>query len=309
MIKNGLKNFYKNLMYVFIPMGIVYLFFILAIFIFFSAFVSDFTKTANNIIALVGTSLEQSSSSIDEMFSYMISQLRWQGSLFGTIKHMIQSGWIKQTIVSFFETLNISSAGFEEQLTILINNFVSGIKAKLAVAITIGGIGLFLANFVTRYAVRRKTAKRGVKKFVIAHTLVPILENIMMLGFLILLAFIKQYSLIAMFFMVIFNAVFSLISSWLIHRDGNLKLKSVLTEKNILKHMATLGIILLINIVLAVVLTLINLYFAILVMIPVVIYSINIADVNTDSYVLSLINTPNEITATPDENTATPDNK
>ena len=309
MIKNGLKNFYKNLMYVFIPMGIVYLFFILAIFIFFTAFVSDFTKTANNIIALVGTSLEQSSSSIDEMFSYMISQLRWQGSLLGTIKHMIQSGWIKQTIVSFFETLNISSAGFEEQLTILINNFVSGIKAKLAVAITIGGIGLFLANFVTRYAVRRKTAKRGVKKFVIAHTLVPIFENIMMLGFLILLAFVKQYSLIAMFFMVIFNAVFSLISSWLIHRDGNLKLKSVLTEKNILKHMATLGIILLINIVLAVVLTLINLYFAILVMIPVVIYSINIADVNTDSYVLSLINTPNEITATPNENTATPDNK
>ena len=73
--------------------------------------------------------------------------------------------------------------------------------------------------------------------------------------------------------------------------------------------MATLGIILLINIVLAVVLTLINLYFAILVMIPVVIYSINIADVNTDSYVLSLINTPNEITTTPDENNPSPDNK
>ena len=106
---------------------------------------------------------------------------------------------------------------------------------------------------------------------------------------LFLASLIKYYSVLVVLFLLILLGMLSMFSSWIVHRDENIKLKDVLTFKNVFFQFLAASIILLINVVVIVVLSFINPIFAILVFIPFFIYSLNIIDVNTDAYILSLV--------------------
>lgn len=54
MIKNSLKNFGKNLLFVFIPMGIVYLFLLIAVFSAIGMIFNATSAALNDTMSLVG---------------------------------------------------------------------------------------------------------------------------------------------------------------------------------------------------------------------------------------------------------------
>ena len=264
MIKNALKNFTKNLLLLFVPMGIFYLFLIIAIFGMFSAATGSAQKMLADLTELIHLSSEQSSASVNEFLAYSLGQLNWDGSLLNIARQILSSGWLQTTLNGFFQTLNASTAGFEGQMKAIIGDFLASMKAMLAAAFLTLSLGLVCANYATRFAVRRITVKGSVKKFIVAHTVVPLVESILLLVALCFFAVIKIYGTLLLFVLMIFTSGISLTASWLIHRDGMLGLKEVLTPKNIFSQLVAFGLILLIDVALAAVLFLINPLLAVL---------------------------------------------
>ncbi len=289
MIKNSLRNFGANAVYIFIAMGIVYLFLLIGIVFMFTGVVANLKGAITDVAALIKTSADGSSATVNEFLSYTLDELKSYGDAAEILKRVFDPEWLKSTLKGFFDTLNASTAGFDGQFTDIVNDFSKSLVAIIAATGVWCSVGIMIANYVTRFAIRRKTAKRGVKKFIIAHTLAPFVQSVVIVGAVILLAVIKLYGLLLFAAILLIVSGLSLTSAWLIHRDGKLKLRDVVTFKNILTHLAASLILLAINLVLAVLLILINPVIAVLIMIPVFIYTLNIADVNAEYFVCAEI--------------------
>ncbi len=289
MIKNALKNFFKNLIYVFVPMGIVYLFFLIAVFILIGSLVQIAGVMLSDVFDLIETSVSESSASVNDFFSYAFDQLEWNGSFIYMIVRAFQTRWFSNTVKGFLETLNISSAGFGESFDAIIGEFMVKLAAIVSAVVILCIIGIVLANFLTRVVVRKNTAKRDIRKFVVAHTILPIVQALFVVGAVVVLIFIRYYGLLVVAALLIMSCAFSLTSSWVVHRSGDLKLKEVVTMRNVLRHLASIGVILVLNVGLAAAFYAIHPLLAILIMIPVILYSLNIVGVNTDSFVCEMI--------------------
>ncbi len=288
MIKNTLKNFFQNIVYLFIPMGIFYLFLLITIFGVFAAVTSELGSTLSSITELIHLSAEQSSVSVNDFLSYSLGQLDWESGLLAVVRQILRTGWIGETLRGFFATLDATTEGFEEEFTALIDHFIGSLKAQAAIAVAMSSLGLALANYATRFAVRRHTVKRGLKKFLIAHTVVPIVQSVFVLVAVGVLLLLRLYSLPLFLGIAILTGVLSFLSSWLVHRDKGLRLRDVLTAQNILGYLAARGILFGIDLVLVVLLYLISPILAVLLMVPIVLYTMNVADVDTDSFLCRL---------------------
>lgn len=292
MVKNSLKNFGKNLVYSFVPMGTVYLFMLLAIAIFVSSALQNLSVTLNKIVETVGASMEQSSASVDDFLAYAFGRIDWNGNFFGILKKIVDMNWVSETVKGFFETLSASTEGFDAQINGIVSAFFDKMSVDIGVAVSLVAVGVWVANSVTRYVLRRRTAKRGIRNFLIAHTLVPFVQSIVVFVAGILFAFIKWFAILALFGAVALWAVVSLMNSYLIYcgKDVPITLKDVITRRNVISHLLVALIVLAIDIVLFVALWFIKPILSVLIIVPFLIYSINIVDLGSDSYVLGLVN-------------------
>ena len=174
MIKNSLKNFAKNLVLLFIPMGIFYLFIIFAIIGLFSATMESLQNMLGELTELIHLSSEASSASVNQFLAYSLEQLNWNGSLLDVARQILSTDWLPTTAKGFFATLNASTEGFEEQFLAVVTEFKNSLGTIFTVVISILGIGILCANYATRFAVRKSVVKGGIKKFIVAHTVVPL---------------------------------------------------------------------------------------------------------------------------------------
>ncbi len=289
MYRTAFKNFFKNIVYIFVPMGIVYLFLLIAIFTLFYAFVGQTGEMLAALIDLVKVSSEQSSADVSAFFAYAFEQIQWNGNFFDTLQEILDTEWLSTTVKGFFETLNASTEGFDASINAILSNYSAQLSMYFSIAVSIASLGVTLANFMTGWLIRRSAAKRTFKKFLVAHTVVPIVQSAVIIVSTALLSVIQYYTLLLFAAMAAISCAFSLTSSWLIHGKGKIGLKEVLTPRNIIKHIGILVLSFLMDVALAVLLFFVSPLLALLLMIPVFIYTFAIADVNTDSYMLYLV--------------------
>lgn len=289
MYKNGLKNFFKNLLYVFVPMGTVY--FIL-IFIIYGAVVNLFQNASvmlNDIISLVDKSISGSQSTIQDFIDYSISKIDWNQNIFDIIGEIINTKWIQNTVTGFLQTLDLSVEGFTGEFTQILNNFTESVKVLIVVAVVMLFIGIFVANSVTGLLIRRKTIKRNVKQFFLHRLLEPFITAIFAIALVLLSAVIKGYTIILLVVYAIVYEIMTMLFAWLLHRNKTMKLQDVITARNVGLNIAVAITIIAIDIALFILLYLINAFAAILIIVPALIYSFNIIKNNAESYIKSLI--------------------
>ena len=287
---NSIKNFFKNWIYVFIPMGIIYLIAALTVFFFATNEVGDAVSTFKSVVALIEESVDASSASLADFMEHAMGQINWDGNFFDTLAQILDSNWLTSTVKGFFETLGASAEGFEEELGAIVDAFMTRLTARISLAFVTMILAVLLANAVTRYALRRRTSKRSLRQTIIAHTLVPLAHAAIVIGSVLLLGLLKWIAIACYILMIIIAAMSELLNSWLIHRDKNLKLKEVMTARNVFMQLFVASYILIFDVLLAIEFALINGVIAVFLMTPVAIYSLNIIESNTDSYVCALIN-------------------
>ncbi len=289
MIKTALKNVFKNSIFIFVAMGIVYLVILLALFWLISAITGNIGDTFNKLGALINDSSVQSSTAVNEFLGYAFGQINWHGNFFATIKQIISTEWIQNTVKGFFETLDVSAEGFGEQFTLIIDGFFGTFVSQIIAFAAVCAIGIMLANLATGFAIRRRSAKRNIKRTIFAFTITPLFQSAMIIIIIVMAILIGYFAILAFVAIVIAAEMLSLIFSWLVYKDESLKLKDVFTLKNILQNLAVRGILYASCALLAVLLWLINPLIAILLTIPVIIYIENIIEINTDSFVSDMV--------------------
>lgn len=288
MIRTSLKTFFKNLVFLFIPMGIFYLFLLIAGIWFVSEIFSLAGSTLSRLTALIDRSAAASSASVNEFLSYSFGKIDWDGGLFAALKQILTTGWIKETVEGFFGTLNATTEGFEEELGVIVEDFSSTLMTAVSLAVSFIVLGVLLANFMTRFAIRRRSAKRGLKKFLLAHVLVPVVQAAVIVLSIGLFTVIRYYSLLVFCVLLLLLSALSLTASWIVHRDGKVRLREVLTVKNALGQLAAAALFLLMDLVIVLLLFLADPLLAVLLAIPFLLYTFNIVDLNTDVFVCAL---------------------
>ncbi len=288
MIKSSLKNFCTSILYIFIPMGIIYLFVLLALFGFISAFFSSATSTLGQLSELVSSTVTSSEISVSNFITYASGKLVWDGNIINYIGQIIDTEWITTTVQEFFELLGSSSEVFTADFTNIVMEFSVAIKMQFVLAIVCCYLGLVFANFATAFMVRRKNARRGLKKWIVANTVIPFVESLVLGGAFALAAEIRYYSLLVFAVIATAYAFLALTSSWIVYGNKVLRFKEVVNGKNLLGYLASVGLIFLIVVAFFFLSMLLNTIFAVLIVIPVIVYALNIIRVNADSYVKNL---------------------
>lgn len=273
------------MLYVFVPMGIVYLFLLIAVFSFIGEIINNVGNALNELGALISSSTEQSAASVQDFLSYAFAKIDWNGNLFATIRQIADTHWIGETLKGFFATLNQSTEGFEEQLAAIVAAFKDKLIADVVATAVICLLGIIAANYATRFVMRSRMARRNIRQIAIAHALVPLAQSLTLVAGLALWVFLKWYSVPIYVGLAFAWSALSLCISFVVYRNGQVKVKQIVTGKNVMLHVATTAIVLALNAAVAVILYFVNPLLDLLIILPLVIYSTNACDVNTDLFV------------------------
>ncbi len=287
MVKTALKNFFKNIIYVFVPMGILYLFVLVALFALLGAFVGSAGDMLTELSALVSSTVETSGISVTKFIEFAAEELQGK-NIFETIQYILDTAWVTRTVQDFFSVLDESSSTFTGQFTEIVTEFSTGIKVAVGIAISWVTVGLTLSNFATRFVVRSKSARRGVKKWIVANTVIPIVQALLLVGTCFLAGIVQYYTLLVVVVLVVAFAYISLVSAWIVHGGGKVAYKELITGKNVLSELLSVIAVLAIVVAVFALFLILNPIVAVLVLIPLIVYAMNILSVNSESYVISL---------------------
>lgn len=285
MIKTSLKNFFTSILYIFVPMGIVYLFVLLALFGLAGSAIGSAATMLDELSTLLADTVADAEFSVTDFIAFAADRLTWDGNIFHYVGQILDSGWVNTTVREFFG----STSNFTSDFTDIVMEFTSALKLQLTLAIATCAVGLVLANYATGFVVRRKNARRGFRRWIVANTVIPLVESLILGCAFALAAEIRYYALLAFAVVIIAYGLLALISSWIVYRNKSLPFKEVVNTKNLLGQIASVFIIFLLVVAVFFLVSILNFMLGALVILPVVIYALNIIRVDTDSYVIGLV--------------------
>ncbi len=288
MLKKALTNYFKNALYVFVAMGIIYLILIIVVFLFVMNTVQNLGVMFGDISDLIGNSVSLSGNAVEEFIDYTVDKIDWNADFVSIVKQIMDTNWIKTSIEGFLHTLNVSTENFTTEFDIILQNCLGSVITNLVVAISLLFAGVYFAGVATGYLVRRKTAKKNIKQVILNFIFSPLFLALTVFVLMWLAMLIKGYVLILLVVLGLVYEAISLTQAWFIYGRGKIKYKQAVNLKNVGSNVLAAVIIIAIVIALFVLLSFISKFIAVLVIVPVAVYSVNIIGVNADSYISEL---------------------
>ena len=288
MLKKALTNYFKNALYIFVAMGIIYLILIIVVFLFVMNTVQNLGVMFGDISDLIGNSVSLSGNAVEEFIDYTVDKIDWNADFVSIVKQIMDTNWIKTSIEGFLLTLNVSTENFTTEFDIILQNCLSSVITNLVVAISLLFAGVYFAGVATGYLVRRKTAKKNMKQVILNFIFSPLFLALTVFVLMWLAMLIKGYVLILLVVLGLVYEAISLTQAWFIYGRGKIKYKQAVNLKNVGSNVLAAVIIIAIVIALFVLLSFISKFIAVLVIVPVAVYSVNIIGVNADSYISEL---------------------
>ena len=288
MLKKALTNYFKNALYIFVAMGIIYLILIIVVFLFVMNTVQNLGVMFGDISDLIGNSVSLSGNAVEEFIDYTVDKIDWNADFVSIVKQIMDTNWIKTSIEGFLHTLNVSTENFTTEFDIILQNCLGSVITNLVVAISLLFAGVYFAGVATGYLVRRKTAKKNMKQVILNFIFSPLFLALTVFVLMWLAMLIKGYVLILLVVLGLVYEAISLTQAWFIYGRGKIKYKQAVNLKNVGSNVLAAVIIIAIVIALFVLLSFISKFIAVLVIVPVAVYSVNIIGVNADSYISEL---------------------
>lgn len=288
MLKKALKNYFSSALYIFVAMGIIYLILIIVVFLFVMNTVQNLGVMFGDISDLIGNSVSLSGNAVEEFIDYTVDKIDWNADFVSIVKQIMDTNWIKTSIEGFLHTLNVSTENFTTEFDIILQNCLGSVITNLVVAISLLFAGVYFACVATGYLVRRKTAKKNMKQVILNFIFSPLFLALTVFVLMWLAMLIKGYVLILLVVLGLVYEAISLTQAWFIYGRGKIKYKQAVNLKNVGSNVLAAVIIIAIVIALFVLLSVISKFIAVLVIVPVAVYSVNIIGVNADSYISEL---------------------
>lgn len=289
MIKNVFKNFFKNLLYLFIPMGIIYFGLLIAIFTLLNSSVETLKVFINDAGEIANVTITTNQDAIINYFTGVLSDINWTNDIVSILKEILSNNFIAQTIDGLMDLILENTSANSTELNNLINQTAGDITRHLTIAITTLTLSILIATLCTNFMIRKKNLEKSLLRKILTFITEPIVTFIFILGATFLLS-LWHFSIYITFTVgVIVYIALTLCNAWISSRDKKTKFKDVVNIKTgISLLLADLIILLLIGGILNTVYLLSNFFVVTILAIPLIIYALAIISVNAETYVQSL---------------------
>lgn len=288
MIGQGLKNYIKNLKFVFNPLGTIALGFVFGL----SILIPVIMSSANTLVESVKSIFSNANIDLTALKESVVSafqSLNWSEPL-EAIKIMLSRDWLMQTLQMSLSTFVESMDVYTVPLTAAIDTFCISVFAAFVGLIMFVILGVIGGYFLVKCFVRRNTVKRTFKKYILANIVDTLLSFLIIFVCAWLYTLWKYSIFISVFFAFIIFGAIALFEAYIIHGRKKVNRADIVNVKNIVKLFVVDMLILAITALLVMLLILItNLYVGIFVGIALVQIAFVVIGINAESYVVELV--------------------
>lgn len=287
-IKSNLQIFFKNILYVFIPMGIVYLAILVFLYNFITSSAQDVMNLINQISSLVGEQVDVGSESVVAYLNSVLQQINFHGSVADVLIQLFDGSFLKNAINGLLELLFENFDGAQGDINNLVNQTVNSLVRNLTVNLVLILLSIPVSSLLTSMAIRRSSARKTLPQKIISYIVKPITFVFYTAIVFFFGALWSPSIFITLFIILILNSYVSLFQAYVIYNDRHIKFREIVTLKNALFFFLSDVIIFAIVVLLVILFYLLfNVLYALILAIPFFIYTTNILSVGTEAYVYS----------------------
>ncbi len=288
MIGQGLKNYLKNLKFIFNPLGTIALGFVIGLSLLIPLAVGAINTMVESVKEIF-TNANVDFVAVKDSLIKAFQTLNWNEPM-EAVKLMLSRDWLMQTLqiclTSFVGSMDVYTVPLTEVINTFCNTLIGGFVG-LVVFVILGVIGGY---FLVKCLVRRNSAKRTFKKYILAN-LIDNLLSFLLIFICVWLYTIWKYSVfITSIIIFILFGFIALIEGYFVHGNGEVKFIEVVNFKNIIKLFAVDLIILAITaLFVGELIAITNILVGIFVGIALVQIAFAVLDLNAETYVISLV--------------------
>lgn len=284
MIKQGIKNYIKNLKYVFTPLGVIALGIAFGLSVLIPGTIYAVQNLAERIAEISGNATVDFEA-LKNCIAEAAGGLNWNDP-WSAVGTMFSGDWLFETFNKGINALLPNSDIYAAEITETINNSVHLIGASVVVFIVWLFLGFIGGFFLTKFLVRRTMAKRVWWKFFLA-AIVDWLLTFVILFLLVWLQSLWQFSAIFVsVFALILTEFASLTEAYFIHGFKKVEFKNIVNIQNVGMLWLTDLIIFVITVALVLIFfSLTNVLVGIFMAIPLIEIAFMVNNLNAEAYV------------------------
>lgn len=289
MLKQGIKNYFKNLKHFFTPLGAMFLGLVFGLSVFLPVLSTAFKDLAAGVNALS----QEFNVDFDQLFGSLfdsVSALDWSDPWMA-LQTMTSDGWLEDTICKGLEALlGVDYQTFVDEIALLIGAFSVQVLVGFNVLAVFFVLGIVGGYYITAFLVRRSIARRAWWKFLLAY-LIDLVVNVALIALGVWLTLLWKYSVIIFFFVAfVLSGLVVLLSAYFMQGYKKVSLKEVVNFKNAVQFMLSALIVWLITFALcAVVKVITNDLVAIVIAVALIEIAIPVNKLNAEAYVKQLV--------------------
>lgn len=295
MIAQGIKNYFKNLKYIFTPLGAIALGFVFGLSIFVSGALSSISALANDVKTILS---DVNFTDLKNSLTIAIQSLDWQDP-YAAIKTMLSEDWLAQTLNDCVNAFMKSTETYTSQINAAINNFTNSLWLYLSALIAFVILGVVFGFFVTKWLVRKDIAKRTLWKYL----LVSFVDSLITAALVMLCAWLfyiwKPSVVITVVISMTLYGFISLFEAYVTHGLNKIDIKKIVNVKNVLKLLATdIIIFLLAAVCVLITIAITNIFVGLFVSIALIEIAFIVIGLNVEAYVKSIAGKTSEAQTT-----------
>lgn len=230
MIANSLKNFFKCLPYIFVPLGCIFLGFLFGVEMLLNALSEQAAYMEQELSSL----LDMTDASFDRLTGFVIAaarELDWSNPI-STVSSLFDGVWLTDKIAEFLELSTEQTAALQEKVTVLAAQVAMALIVDLLGLVICVVIGVIAGYFVTNYFVRKSTVQRGFLGFWIAAIADAVLTATLIAFVTWLLMVSKAGAVATAIVGVLVFGLVSLFEAYLLHGRGKIPFRKVVNFGN-----------------------------------------------------------------------------
>lgn len=231
MIKQGVRNFFTNLKYLFTPLGTIALGFVLGLSVLVPAIGSAITELASEVQTIFAeTTLDLSA--LKDSFTNAVYSLDWSNPI-DALLSILNENWVSATLNSCLEALIGSAEAYTVPLGAAVVAFGDKIASGFIALAAFTFLGFVGGFWLTKFLIRFGIARRSIWKFFLVSAVDSLLSATVVALCLWLLALWKPSVFISSTVSIALFCSISLFEAYIVHGRGKVPLGTVVNARNV----------------------------------------------------------------------------
>ncbi len=237
MILQGVKNFFMNLKYIFVPMGTVALGLVFGL----SVLIPGALSSASVLVDSVAEILEGTPLDLDALLSSVTDsagELEWSDPV-TAVQTMFSDDWLTAALTRAVGALVGDVGAYTSELGAAAGVFAGAMGSYFATLVIFVFLGFLLGYFLLKIFIRRNMARRAFWKYLLISLTDSLITASLVAVSVYLLSLWQPSVFISTSVSLLLFGFISLLEAYIVHGLGKVEFKSVVNFKNILRLIAT----------------------------------------------------------------------